>query len=156
MVLLKRWEPLTEIRRMDSGIDRMRRQMFRPFYTWPSVWYDGGRVEIDVYQDADNVHVHAALPGIAAEQLEVTITGDTLTIRGETKVEDEVKEPEYLHRERRFGSLRREVLLPKGLDTGKAEASYEDGILKVAIPKSEQSKPKSVKVEVKPTKAKSG
>ena len=64
-------------------------------------------------------------------------------------LEEEVKEEEYLHRERRFGALRRVVTLPRGLNTGKAEATYENGVLTIRVPRAEEAKRKSLKIHVK-------
>ena len=83
------------------------------------------------------------------EEVDITITGDTLTIKGETKVKEEVKREDYLHQEHRYGAFTRSVTLPSGLDTDKAGASFEDGILTLTIPKSEQVKPKQIKIKAK-------
>ena len=147
-MLLKRWEPFAGLTKMDTDMDRMWRHMFRPHYTWPRLWGVDGHPAVDIYQDADHVVVRAALPGIKPEDMEVTITEDALTIKGERKDEKEVKEENYLHREHRYGAFRRAVALPLGLDAAKAKASYENGILTVTVPKTEGSRPKSLKIDV--------
>ena len=148
-MLLKRWEPFAEFRRFDRGMDRVRGQTFRPFYMWPHYWHENGRVAIDVYRDADNLVVRAALPGVKPEDVEVTVADGTLSIKGEAKFEKEIKEDEYLHREHRYGSFHRRVALPRGLDAEKAEAAYDNGILTVTIPRHEESKGRLLKVNVK-------
>ncbi len=148
-MLLKRWEPFADIRRADRDIDRFWRHMFRPTYQWPRNWDGNGYLPIDVYNDGDNLVVRAELPGFGLEDVDVTITENTLTIKGEHKVEKEVKEENYLHREHRAGAFRRSITLPRDLDTEKAAATHENGILTVTIPKSEEAKPKTLKVEVK-------
>lgn len=148
-MLLKRWEPFADIRRADRDIDRFWRQMFRPTYHWPRNWDGNGYLPIDVYNDGDNLVVRAELPGVGLEDVDVAITENTLTIKGEHKVEKEVKEENYLHREHRAGAFRRSIALPPDLDTEKAAATHENGILTVTIPKSEEAKPKTLKVEVK-------
>ena len=153
-MLLKRWEPFAERRSMETELDRMWRHLFRPAYTWPRHWAHGGRVDVDLYQDADNLRVRAAIPGVNPEDMDVTISEHTLTIHGESKLEKEVKEEDYLHRERQSGAVRRVVALPRGLNAEKAEATYENGILTVTIPKTEEGKPKALKVEVKAAKGK--
>ena len=149
MVLLKHWEPFAGLRRMDAEMGRMRRHMLRPLYMQPRFSAGDGHVAIDVYQDADNLTVRAALPGVKPEDVDVTITDNILTIKGDSKSEKEVKEEDYLHREYRNGTFRRAVALPHDLNTEKAEASYDNGILTVTIPKSQESKPKSLKLNVK-------
>ena len=106
---------------------------------------------LDVYKEGENLVIWAAVPGVKPEEVDVTITEDTLTIAGGAKSEKEVKEEDYLHREYRSGSFRRAVGLPHGYDSAKADASYDNGILTVTIPRSEESKAKSLKVNVKPS-----
>jgi HSP20 family protein len=104
-----------------------------------------------MYATPDSVVIKAALPGIRPEDVDITITGNSVTIKGEVKAEEEVKERDYILREHRFGSFSRTVTLPEGVDTDKAEASYENGILTITLPKREEVKPKSLKVKVSPT-----
>ncbi len=80
--------------------------------------------------------------------MKISITGKTLSIRADTKAQEENHEEDYFVRERRYGSYVRTISLPSGLDTGKAEASFEDGVLTLTIPKVEDAKPKEVKVKV--------
>jgi HSP20 family protein len=102
-----------------------------------------------MYQTANEVVVKAALPGAKPEEVDITITGDTLTIKGEAKVEEETQREDYFYQEHRYGAFSRSVTLPSGLDSDKAEASFENGFLTLTIPKSEQVKPKQVKVKPK-------
>jgi HSP20 family protein len=104
---------------------------------------------MDLYETNDEVVVKAALPGVKPEEVDITITGNTLTIRGESKQENEVKEENYIRRERRYGSFSRSVTLPGGLKSDKAEATFENGVLTLKVPKSEEIKPKSIKVKAK-------
>jgi HSP20 family protein len=106
-----------------------------------------------MYQTADDVVIKASLPGVKPEDVDVTITGDTVTIKGETKTEEEIKREDYLYQERRYGAFSRSVRLPGSLQTDKAEAVFENGVLKLTIPKAEESKPKTVKVKVEGKKA---
>ena len=148
-MLLKRWEPYAELKRMDHHFDRMWRHQFRPTYAWPRFSDTSGRVDVDVYQEADHLVVRAAMPGVKPEDVEVTVADNALTIRGEAKIENEVKEEKYLHRERRFGSFKRTVALPEGTAAEDASATYENGILTVAIPKTEKADPKALKIDIK-------
>jgi len=110
--------------------------------------FEGG-LAVDVYETEDNVIVEAAMPGVKPEEIEVSLTGDVLTIKGETKAEKEVKEESYIRRERRYGSFCRSVSLPSGLEGDKAEAEFEHGVLKLTIPKAEEVKPKVIEVKTK-------
>jgi len=104
---------------------------------------------LDMYQTPNEVVVKTALPGLKPEDIDIDITGDTLSIKGETKAEQEVKKEDYLYQERRYGGFSRSVVLPGGLQPDKAEATLEEGILTLSIPKAEEAKPKAIKVKPK-------
>jgi HSP20 family protein len=148
MASIVRWEPFREMVSLRDAMDRMLDEGFSrsPFPFGP--WAEGSLV-VDMYENQDSVVVKTAIPGVKAEDIDVSITGDTLTIRAETKQEEEVKRENYLRRERRTGSYYRAVTLPGGLQTDKADADYSDGILTLTLPKAEEVKPKSIKVTAK-------
>jgi HSP20 family protein len=134
---------------MESLRDAMER-MFEERTFRPPVPFGGpDSLSVDMWETDDNVVVRTSIPGIKADEIDVSVTGDTLTIRAETKEEEEVKRENYLRRERRYGSVCRSVTLPGGLETEKAEADYEDGVLTLTFPKAEEIKPKSIKVTSK-------
>jgi len=107
---------------------------------------------LDVYQTPNEVVVKAALPGLKPEDISIDITGETLTIRGEHKAEQEIKKEDYLYQERRYGAFSRSMVLPSGLKPDKAKAKMEDGFLTLTIPKTEGVKPKAIKVKAKEKK----
>jgi HSP20 family protein len=100
-----------------------------------------------MYETDESVIIKTAIPGVNAEDIEVSVTGETLTIRAETKEEEEVQRESYLRRERRFGSCCRSVTLPGGLEAENAEADYTDGVLTLTFPRAEEVKPKTIKVK---------
>jgi HSP20 family protein len=104
---------------------------------------------IDMYQTPSEVVVKAALPGVKPEEVDITITGDTLTIKGETKASQEVKREDYIYQEHRYGAFSRSITLPSFLQSEKAEATFENGILTLTIPRAEEAKPKTIKVKTK-------
>lgn len=104
---------------------------------------------LDVYQTKDDVVVEAPLAGIDPEQVSISIENDVLTIEGQASHKSEVDEQNYYRREVRYGAFHRAVALPTAVNGDKAKATYDQGILKVVIPKEERAKPKTVKVEVK-------
>jgi HSP20 family protein len=114
----------------------------------PFAWGEGS-LAVDMYETDDSVVIRTAIPGVKAEDINVSVTGDTLTIKAETAEEEEVKRENYLRRERRFGSYCRSVALPGGLEADKADADYSDGILTLTLPKAEEVKPKSIAVKSK-------
>lgn len=104
---------------------------------------------VDVYEQGGNIVVKAELPGMKPEELHLAVEDDLLTISGEKKQENEVKEKDYYHLERTFGRFERRLRLPETVKAEGAKASYKDGILQVELPKSEQTKRKKINIEVK-------
>ncbi len=149
MSSLMRWDPFRDTLSLRNAMDRLFEDSFvTPHFGWIAPASAAG-MALDVYETKEQVVIKAALPGVKPEETEVTITGDTLTIRGESKEEKEVNEENYIRKERHFGSFARSVTLPAGLEADKAEATFENGVLTLKIPKSEQVKPKSIKVKAK-------
>ena len=148
MASIVRWPPFRDVLSLRDAMDRVFEERFMrpplPFAPWGE-----GTMAVDMYETDDTVIVKTPVPGVKAEEIEVSVTGDTLTIRAETKEEGEVKRENYLRRERRFGSSCRSVTLPGGLETAEAEADYTDGVLTLTFPKAEEVKPKSIKVKTK-------
>ncbi len=147
MASIVRWEPFRDVVSLRDVVDRMFDEGFRP--PVPFTQWGEGDLAIDMYETDDNVVVKTAIPGVKADDIDVSVTGDTLTVRAETKEEEEVKRESYLRRERRFGSYCRTVTLPGGLETDQAEADYDDGVLTLTFPKAEEVKPKSIKITSK-------
>ena len=145
-----RWRPYREFRHHDQLVDRvMRRPLHQQYWSWPSLWDDRIRPALDVYETDEELVVKAAVPGIKAGKLEITINQDALVIKGGAEEEHGEREEHYLLRERRSGAFHRAVALPEGLDTERGEATFEDGILTVTFPKTERAKTREVKVQVK-------
>jgi HSP20 family protein len=109
----------------------------------------GVGVPLDAYETDENWIVKAAAPGIKPEELEVTVTGDLLTIKGEFRSEERNEKRSYLRQERRFGSFCRQLTLPGGTDPNKVRATFENGVLTLELPKVDALKPKTVKIMTK-------
>jgi HSP20 family protein len=103
---------------------------------------------VDVLEDENRVVVKAELPGMTEKDIEVSILGDTLTIKGEKRKEEEKKEKHYHRMERTYGVFHRTVTLPSSVASDKTKASFKDGILEIEMPKKEEAKPKQIKVDV--------
>ena len=143
---LTRWEPMREMMSLREAMDRL----FDDAFTRPiSVSGVSGMPAIDMYQTNDDVVVKASLPGLKADDVDITITGETLTLRGEFKQENEQKESSYHMREQRFGSFERSILLPTDVEANKAKADFENGILTITMPIAEAVKPKSITIKAK-------
>ena len=102
---------------------------------------------MNVTEDRDNYYVRAELPGLKAKELDISVTGDTLSISGERKLPAEDEKARYHRREREAGRFSRIVSLPGQIDAGKVEALCTDGVLIVTLPKAEAAKPKQIAVK---------
>ncbi len=146
---LVRWQPLSDMVSLREAMDRL----FEERFAWPAHTAMHGfetlGLPIDMYQTDEAVVVKATVPGVKPDEIDISITGDTLTIKGETKAEEKVEKENYFRRERRYGTFTRTVVLPDAVETDKAEAAFEDGVLTLTIPKAEEIKPKQIKVKPK-------
>jgi HSP20 family protein len=145
MTRLTRWEPFREARRMHDMLDRMMdRSLLDP-------WASGfeGVLPLDMYQTDDEIIVKASAPGMTAEDIDISITGETLTIRGELEGEEVQEDSRYHIRERRMESFSRSIALPTMVQAEKAKAEFENGILTLTLPKAEEVKPKTISVKAK-------
>jgi HSP20 family protein len=102
-----------------------------------------------MYQTDNDVVVKAALPGIKDNEVQINVSGDVLTIKGETKQEQENKDKSWHIREQRWGAFERSLMLPTGVMADKAKADFDNGILTITLPKSEEVKPKTITVKAK-------
>jgi HSP20 family protein len=143
---LTRWEPVQETMTLCEAMDRL----FDDAFTRPiSASGDSVIPAIDLYQNADDVIVKAALPGLEARDVQISVTADTLTLRGEFKHESEQKDVTYHICEHRYGMFERSVMLPADVQTDIARADFENGILAIALPKAEAVKPKTISIKAK-------
>jgi HSP20 family protein len=143
---LTRWEPVREMMTLREAMDRL----FDDAFTRP-ISMSGGSIlpAIDLYQTADDVVVKAALPGLKADDVRISVTADMLTLSGEFKQETEQKETTYHIREHHYGSFERAVTLPTVVQTDKAKADFENGILTITLPKAETVKPTTINIKAK-------
>jgi HSP20 family protein len=119
-----------------------------PGFTRDSGFFSGWTPTLDVFQDKDNVYVKAELPGMKKDEIEISLHEGVLSIAGERKQEKESTKGESYRSERYFGRFQRGISLPTAVNAAKVNASYKDGILTVTLPKSEEAKPKEIKVNV--------
>lgn len=142
-----RWDPFKDFLSLQEDLSKMFERRFGRGPHWGvSLWAPA----IDVYEKGSNVVVKAELPGIKPEEIDVLAEEDRLTIKGERKLEEETKEEDYYRLERRYGSFERTLPLPTAVKTDKIKAKFKDGVLEVTLPKTEEAKPKEVKVKVEP------
>jgi HSP20 family protein len=103
---------------------------------------------IDVYEDKDAIVIHADLPGVSQEDIDIEMTGDTLTLKGERKFESSESKENYVRLERRYGKFQRSFTIGVPVESEKISALYRNGILELTIPKAEVTKPKKVPVAI--------
>lgn len=146
MANLIRWDPLREMSEVRSLMDRA----FDDFFSRSHVTYNGmGSVEVNLVQTDDDLVVKASIPGVKPEDINISISGDTLTLRGEIKEDEEYKNANYHIKEMRQGSFSRTMTLPVKVDADKAKAEFENGVLRLTMPKAEEVKPKTITVKAK-------
>jgi len=149
MAELVRWEPRREMTSLRDAMDRLFEDAFIQPGWFAPVWGAAEMLPVDVYETDDQLVVKATVPGVKPEEIEVTVTGDLLTIKGEFKQEEKVEKPNYLRQERRLGSFCRQVGLPAGVKPDEAKATFENGVLTLEMPKAEVVKARTVKVVTK-------
>ena len=144
------WEPYREMMSLRDAMNHLFEESFlRPGFFAGAESTSMG-TPLDVYETEDSVVLKAIVPGIKPEDLDVTITGDVLTIKGEFKPEEQTEKPRnYIRQERRYGAFCRQLTLPAAIDTNSVSATFENGILTLDMPKREEVKPKSVKIATK-------
>jgi HSP20 family protein len=141
-----------------GGISQLRREMDRLFEDFfaPQAWWGGrlGRLwegewspAVDVAETPEQITVKAELPGIDSKEIDISLTGDILTIKGEKKSEREEKKENYHMVERSYGSFSRSLALPAAVNAEKIEAKFEKGVLTVTCPKKEPVKPKTIEIK---------
>jgi HSP20 family protein len=143
---LIRLEPAREMVTLREAMNRL----FDDSFTHPFGVAAGLRApEVDIYQTDDDVVVRTSLPGMKAEDVQITITGDLLSLKGEFKEKEDKKEKAYHLREQRFGSFERILSLPAHVMADKARADFETGVLTITLPKAEEVKPKTITIKAK-------
>ena len=143
MTIIRRTSPRSELMSFRDAVDRL----FDDTTFRPLAW--GGseaRLPLDITSSEDAITIEAALPGIHPEDVEITVHQDTLTIGVREQAERETQEGERVYRELRRSSGSRTLTLPTGLDTENARATFENGMLRLSIPRAEAAKPRQIPV----------
>ncbi len=145
MSKLIRWDPFERSLTLREAM----RELFEDRFNWEGSF---ARSEIrplalDVRETEEALIVEGSLPGMKPEDVDVSISGSVLTIKGESKEEKEEEKGSYLYRERRFGAFQRTITLPAEVDVEGAEAAFKDGVLTLTLPKAEESQAKRIEVK---------
>ena len=143
---LTRWEPVREMLSLREAMN----QLFDDSFTRPMGMSAVSAIPaVDMYEENDQVVVKAALPGLKAEDVQISVTADLLTLRGEFKSAEQPKGATYHLREYRYGVFERTLRLPGEVQTDKAKADFENGILTISLPKAESLKPRTISIKAK-------
>lgn len=149
MTQLTRWEPFRDLVSLREAMDRLfEESVVRP-RSGELAPRMAGTLAVDMWETEDDIVVKTAVPGVDPEDIDISLTGDTLTIKGETKVQQETEEDNYVCREMRYGSFSRSLTVPMPVKSDEAEAEFEDGMLTLRLPKAEEVKPKPIRIKSK-------
>jgi len=142
---IERWDPFREAVSLRDAMNTLMQESFvRPGAASTPAAY--ATLPLDISEAEDAFVVRASLPGMKPEDVQITVHGDTLTIRGESKAEEEKKGEHWHLRERRFGAFQRSVGLATPVDPDRAQARYDHGVLTLTLPKSEAARPRQIKI----------
>ena len=146
---LMEWRPFREVSRLRREMDRLWDEFFGPgrraLRPAEMEWIPA----VDVSETPDQVTIKAEVPGLEAKDIDISLTGDVVTVKGEKKSEREEKKENYHLVERSYGSFSRSLKLPAAVDADKIEASYKQGVLTITCPKKEEVKPKAIEIKAK-------
>ncbi len=146
MALMKRreWDSFKELAELQDEMNRL----FNSLFKWPAKKEFKWSPSVDIYEDRDNLYVEAEVPGVDSKDIQVSLEGDVLTIKGKKEEKKEIKEENFYRVERFQGEFQRKIPLPCAVKSEGIKASYKKGILKITFPKKEEAKGKEIKIEV--------
>jgi HSP20 family protein len=144
---LARWDPFTELASMRNVFDRMFDESLPRFAArLNGDELAGYNLGIDVYETPEELVVKAAVPGVDPNDVEISVEEDVLTIKGETRQENEANDETFIRRELRYGAFQRTLRLPPTVEAEKASAEFENGVLKLHLPKKPEARARSIKI----------
>jgi HSP20 family protein len=146
---IKRWDPMKELLQMQERMTRLFDEIFPRVGRGEIEPFGGWVPAVDIYETPEKVVIEAEVPGVEKDNIKIEYSNGVLTIKGERKLEKEVKEEDYHRLERSYGSFQRSFSIPSTVDPDKINAVYKNGVLKIELPKQEKAKPKEIKIEVK-------
>ena len=151
---IARFSPLGDVVSLREAMDRLfEDSVSRPNGGWSTVAAGQVVVPVDLWETKDAYHLRADVPGVTPDELEINATSDSISISGEVKGQADVTEDGWLRQERRVGKFQRAFTVPVAIDPSKVEATFENGVLSLVMPKAENTKPRTIKVNA--TKANS-
>ena len=142
------WSPFRHLSLLRDEIDRLFDSPLNALTNKSQEFLNGWLPSLDLYEDRDHLVLKAELPGMKKEDIDISLHGDVLTFSGERKEEEVFEKAEAYRSERFLGKFHRTLTLPVPVDASKVQASYQDGILTVTLPKAEEAKPKQIEVKI--------
>jgi HSP20 family protein len=147
---LMRWDPFRDISSLQRAMNRLFEESFEPSSgRWRWSTERGLPILADMVESDGSIVIRADLPGLKPEDVDISVNDSTLTIKGEYKTEEEGERGDVHFKERRHGEFRRSITLPTGVDIDATKAEFEDGVLTVTLPKTEETKPKQIEVKAR-------
>ena len=143
-----RWDPFRNMNTLQERINRIFDETASRTNYDDEVSKCDWRPIVDIFDSENAIIINAELPGVTREDITLDVKENILTIKGERRIDEEVRNENYYRKERCFGSFERAFTLPSAVDPGKITANFKDGVLKVEIPKPEEKKPKQIKINV--------
>ena len=147
-----RWEPFRDLLGLQERMNRLFDESYRgaPRGADAGEWALGGSwaPAVDIYEQDGNIVMKAELPGVDPKAVDIRLENNTLTLRGERKLDSEVKQDSYHRVERSYGAFSRSFTLPTVVDQGNIKAEFKDGVLKLVLPKREEAKPRQIQINV--------
>ncbi|MFQ5881195.1 MAG: Hsp20/alpha crystallin family protein [Candidatus Methylomirabilales bacterium] len=145
-----RWDSFQDLVSLQDRMDRLFEQtLVRSRGDREGVIAGTWAPAVDIYETAESVALKAELPGLSKDDIDIQVRDNTLTLKGERRLEKEVKRENCLRVERAYGSFQRAFTLPAAIQADKIRAVFKDGVLEVNVPKAEEAKPKQIRIEVK-------
>ena len=142
------WEPFRDLMTTQREFDRLFKEAFSPIFGEGELSTRTWAPPVDIYENENDIVLKAELPGVEPRDVEVRVEDSTLYLKGERKFEKETKEENYHRVERSYGSFARSFSLPHSISADQGKAEYKDGLLTLTLPKREEAKPKTIKIDV--------
>lgn len=143
-----RWEPFSNLMTAQREFDRLFKDALTPFLGEGEISTRTWAPPVDIYETENDIVLKAELAGVDSKDVEVKVEENTLYLKGERKFEKEVRNESYHRVERCYGSFARSFSLPNSISTDKVKAEFKDGLLTLTLPKREEAKPRTVKIDV--------
>ncbi len=145
--------PIRPLRELEEWGRRLDEEFARPFMRaiWDRVPEEekGWAAPIELFEKGDTIIAKIELPGVKQADIDLSVSDDVLTVKGEKKMETAVREEDYIRSEIDYGTFHRSIALPPGIDAKNVDAVYEDGVLRVTLHRAAEAKPKKINIQVK-------